>query len=46
MNISIEKGTCGFTRAPEYLASDACVLGSNPADPALVCQRNILVSPF
>ena len=43
--VFLEKGTCRFGRAPDCLAS-CCVPASNPADPAWVFQRNILVSPF
>ena len=40
------KGAWRIGRAPDCLASHACIPGSSPADPAWVFQRNIRVYPF
>ena len=41
-----ERGKWRIGRAPDCHAIHACILGSNPAHPAWVIQRNILISPL
>ena len=40
------RGRAAMARAPDCLASHACVPGSNPAVPVCGFQRNNIVSPF
>ena len=46
LSITEINGVRRIGRTPDCLASQACIPGSNPADPVWGFQRNILVSPF